>query len=346
LDPAIRADPLLPHRIWLAYSVSAIGTLPNPDGGQKVLVYGIGTHLARSDDDGKSWTFVAALWPVATSPYPVDGGRVGFINSETPSLFAVSDGGSTTWYGARLRYFQEPITGYNPDYFHSWTIVVAAATTPDLSNPAQPTDLANAPETVLGMTSTASGWNVDARLDQDAGGALSDCSIWNNPALFAQAGKLYLVTECVPFGSPAGRVVVFSTVPDGTPASWSWSYLGVLADRATATEFGADAVLMPEVDLSEDGTTLLALLSPARREPSGMLVSYACRALELASIDPPLFRRGCDGGLVTRADLEASADLADGGKLGACSYDRHSATGILMFSKTQNFALRSSDAHP
>jgi hypothetical protein len=346
LDPAIRADPLFPHRLWLAYSVSAIGTLPDPDGGQMVPVYGIGTHLARSDDDGQSWTFVTALWPPTETPYPVDGGPLGFINSETPSLFAVSDGGSVTWYGARLRYFQQPILGYNPDFLHSWTIVIAAAATTDLANPAQPTDLGNAPQTVLGMTSTASGWNADVRLDQLAAGALSDCSIWNNPAIFAQAGKLYLITECVPFGNENGRVIVFSTVPDGIPSSWSWTYLGVLADHATAAELGADALLMPEVDVAEDGTTLLALLSPARRHPSGTLVSYACLALELASIDPPLFRAGCDGGLVTRMDLEAGPDLADGGKLGACSYDARSATGVLMFTQTQNFALRSSSARP
>lgn len=93
---------------------------------------------------------------------------------------------------ARLSYFLEPVTAYEPRFATSWTMRVATAVGPT------PAALASAPEAVLGTATTAVAYGVHARLTALAP-QLSDCGLWNNPAIAYEGERLYLIAECLAF---------------------------------------------------------------------------------------------------------------------------------------------------
>lgn len=323
-DPTIAHDPLAPQRVWLAYSWPHLvpGRAP---GGAGVLMAAVATHLARSDDGGRSFSYAGELWPAIPTRDPEGSGASGLSSSETPSLAAIVSGGATTWFGVHLRYFLEPETGYHPKYATSWTVRVGAAASPEA--------LASAPEAVLGVSGTSPVYRPDARLDQLAGVPLPRCAMLNNPTLFAQDGTLYLIVECLAFvgttldfGQSTTRV--FATVPAGPPSTWTWRHAGVLADHSLARELGDDTVQQPDVSLAADGRPI-AIVTPAHADASVEVgtVGDGCVALELLSIDPPALARDCSGRVVVRARVEGSP-------VGACTHDPRAAGGIVATKQT------------
>jgi hypothetical protein len=319
----IAHDPAVPGRLWLAYSWPHVLPGRAPDG-TTALMAAVSTHLARSDDGGASFAYVGEPWPAVRRPDPEGSGEVGVISSETPSLVAVDSGGVVTWYGAHLRYFLRPETGYHPKYATSWHLRVGAA--------ASPSELATAEEAVLGVSATAAVYAPDVRLDVLAGLSLTRCAMINNPGLFASGGTLYLVVECLAFVGPTLDVAnstthVFATTPAGPPPTWAWRHAGRLAGQELARELGADTVLQPELTRAVDGTSLF-LVTPADEDPTVVVgtVGEGCIALELASLEPPTLRRDCEGRAVSRARVT-------GAGFGACAYDPASNTGIVTTSK-------------
>ena len=318
-DPSITSDPATPGRMWLAYSFLDGRLVTGPSGQAGVAT--VETHLAESDDQGLTWSDAGVLWPVEAAQDP-DSGVNGLLNSEVPSILGVNQGGQITWYGSHLRYFQQPISGYHPEYTTSWVIRVGSA------QGATPAVLATAPEAVLGVATTSAGWNVDVRLDS-LSPDLADCALWNNPDLAYQNGELILATECIAFDQTGAvddsrsKVVVFATTPSGAPTSWQWHYAGTLSDPTLSAELGTPRLDEPELTHAQDGT-LLALLSP---RAGGSRTGVGCLALAMESFDPPVLRRDCAGNLVLRADQTSFAD--SNFHTAACSYDPASLGGIL-----------------
>ena len=340
-DPAVAADPDVPGRVWLAYSWPHVVAGQDP-GGNTVQMAAVQNRLARSDDGGATFAYQQVLWPDVALADPEGSGENGRISSETASLAAITVGGTTTWYGAHLRYFLRPITGYNPKYGTSWHVRIGAAATPTGLTAAAPD------ETVLGVTGTHSAYQPDVRLDQLAGLPVQHCAMVNNPTLFAQGQTLYLIVECLAFVGQTPDYAntstqVFATNPAGAPQAWTWRHAGELADHAIATELGNDTILQPDVSLAADGTPLW-LVTPAHIDTSVQVgtVGDGCVALELDSIDPPQLARDCHGDLVVRARITGTA-------VGACTHDRGSATGIIATSNGAtggNWVIRRSNRHP
>ena len=338
-DPTIAHDPVNPQRVWLAYSWPHVvgGRAP---GGDVVLMAAVGTHLARSGDGGRTFAYVGEPWPALRTGDPEGSGENGISSSETPSLAAMPSGGAVTWYGAHLRYFLEPRTGYHPRYATSWTVRIGAAASPE--------ELATAEEAVLGVSGTAPVYGPHARLDQLAGVPLASCAMLNNPALFAKDGTLYLVVECLAFVGTTldfarSTTRVFATTPVGPPATWRWRHAGVLADHDLARELGRDTIQQPDVSLAADGRPI-AIVTPAHADATVEVgtVGDGCVALELLSIDPPALARDCSGRVVLRARVEGTG-------VGACTHDSRSATGIVATTQTPgggNWMIRSSGARP
>ena len=141
---------------------------------------------------------------------------------------------------------------------------------------------------------------------------------------------------------PVVAIVVLVTQPNGLPATWQWRYAGILSDESLAAELGGDILIQPDLAFAADGTPL-ALLTVATA--SGAFVGYdknGCRAIELASIDPPLPKRGCDGSLIVRASLT-------GAQTSSCTYDPSALTrGIVFHAQTGDgdWLLFDSDLRP
>ena len=320
-DPSLFADPAVNGRIWLAYSWLRVQPGQDPSGAT-VQMATVENHLARSDDGGATFTGVGDLWPAVAFADPEGSGETGMIASETASLVAMESGGVVTWYGAHLRYFLRPITGYNPRYGTSWQVRIGAAATPE--------GLATTPETVLGVSTTAAVYQPRASLDQLAGLPIQHCAMLNNPTLYADAdaGTLYLIVECLAFVGQAidhanSSVQVFATTPTGAPTTWTWRHAGELVDHALAAQLGADTIQQPDVSLASDGTPIL-VITPAHDDAATTVgtVGDGCVAIELDAIDPPAVRRDCAGNAVVRARIE-------GASMAACSHAAASISGIV-----------------
>jgi len=338
-DPSAYTDPTFPGRVWLAYSWPHVVPGQDPSG-NSVQMAAVQNRLARSDNGGLTFSYTQVLWPDVAMADPEGSGETGRLSSETASLAAMTVGGATTWYGAHLRYFLRPQTGYNPRYGTSWHVRIGAA--------ASPGALTNATETVLGVSTTAAAYAPNVRLDQLAGLPIQYCAMLNNPTLYAQSPTLYLVVECLAFVGPIPDYAntttqVFATDPVGAPTSWTWRYAGKLGDAQLAADLGNDTIRQPDVSLADDGS-LIALITPAHIDaasPTGT-VGDGCVALELDSIDPPALARDCGGNPIVRARIT-------GAGVGACTHDARAATGIIATSQGAsggNWALRASGVEP
>jgi hypothetical protein len=319
-DPSLRRDPRT-GRLWLAYS------WPHVNGSAAVDI-----HLAHSDDQGRSWVYDGALYSSARELNPATL-RAGFSSHEVVSLWPdVQAGGGTHWYGIRLRYHVEPGRGL---YGHPTSFQFR------IGRADSPLELASAPEARIGFGGTDPRWNPDLELSSLAP-ELARCGLWNEPALFARGGTLYLFAQCMVF-APGGRTDdrasfygIFSTTPAGADSrGWRWSYRGRLAGHAEAQELdGHNMWVQLDVAQRADGS-LLAVLTPADYDANlEWPVHFGCRALDLTSGDPPALARGSDRRPVLRASVTAS-DLVQYGP-GACGYEPSSLTGMLFVRKTGN----------
>ena len=331
-DSTLMLDPQASDRLWLAYSWLNITAGVDPDG-TPVSMATVASHLARSDDGGLSFVFVDELYPSLPMTDPEGSGEEGMSNSETVSLAVMTSNGNPTWYGAHLRYFLRPITGYYPNYAASWTVRIGVAALPELLGAAD--TVAN--ETIIGVSTTSDSYDPDVLLDQLAGLPIQHCAMINNPALFAQNGSLYLIVECLAFVGTApdydhSTIQVFGTTPTGDPRSWLWRHVGMLSDHSLALELDADTVLQPEVTLAADGTPLL-IITPAVIDTSVQVGTHGrgCVAIALDSIDPPLIARDTQGRLIVKA-------LINGDGFSACTYDNAAITGVLTHVQWQGHA--------
>ena len=331
-DPALHHDPAHPSRVWMLYSHLS-GRPATNAGGAAVGVPHVATRLARSDNGGASWVHEAIVWdsPLVADPEAL--GPPSYFGSETPSLTAVADATGVTWYSVRLAYFLEPATAYAPRFTSSWVMRVAAARS------ATPAGLGGAADSVLGTSTTAAAYAPHVRVNA-LSPALAGCVFFNNPAIFAQGDRVYVVAECLEFDGNAvsdarSRMVVLRTRPVGTPSGWTWEYVGVLADQALARELGGERLTSATISRAADGALLF--MSTPRTGPGGIL-GTGCVAIELASLDPPAVRRSAGSSLVVRARQTATADA--GWHTGACTHDPRSASGIVSVAATTTNGLQ------
>ncbi len=330
-DPAMLQDPAAPSRLWMLFS-HLEGRLATGADGKPVGIPHVSTRLARSDDAGRTWRHAGTLWDSGLAADPEKLGPDSYFGSESTALAAAREGGATTWYAARIAYFLEPVTRYAPRYASSWVVRVASA------RGLSPEALAGAEEAVLGSATTHTAYGAHLRLN-DLSAELGDCGLWNNPALFAEGGRLHLFVECVAF-KPGGRedpernrIVGFVTRPEGPPRAWTWAYGGVAADRSLAAALGGEDLVSPYVARSRDGGLLLALT------PRQNGVGTGCVVLELEGLGPPLrLRRAADGSPVVAA--RQSHAKASGFHTGACAYDAASETGLVTVAAQTAGGLR------
>lgn len=156
------------------------------------------------------------------------------------------------------------------------------------------------------------------------------CSLWLDPVLFYQAGRLYLMAVCVPFESGQRlseksfyAVFELSQKPDdfGKPR-----YLGKLGVETDAARFGAKELSKGDLVKARDGT-LLFITSPVFRGPSRFEEYPGCFVFEVEALNPPRLRRGSDGSPFVRAVLRSS-DSEPTSASGA--YDPNSKTGLIL----------------
>lgn len=290
---------------------------PHISGTGAVATVTVDSHLAHSDDGGRTWLFDRALWRSEAERDPTTG-EAGYSNHEAVSLYPRQTANGVVWYSARLRYFTRPGSGFKIGTFH---LRVAQA--------ASPLSLGDAHEGILGGALTPKEWQADTSLSGLAR-EVNGCT-WSDPGILFTNDRIFLAAQCMLF-SPQGElydqefVALFATQPEGPVSSWKWSYLGKLSNAQDAKELGGKSLFQTDLAHARDGR-LLAIFSPSM-EGERLEAHTGCVAVEVASLNPPMLARDGEGRLTIRARVTAS-DLAPQGP-GACGYDASSETGIVI----------------
>ncbi len=316
-DPSIRKAPN-GNRLWLSYSFLSLHTEP----GDPSIVEGtVGIHLASSDDGGETWQFRRKLWRPRTLSDPAPPGGAGISAHEVSSLTPWISGSRVRWFGMQFQYFI-PFgpEGRRPNSMHF-----------RVRRARRPVKLGRPPEARLGGQLTDPVWQLDVNLST-LDPSLAPCSIWTEPSLFGQEGRLFLVAQCLIYDVASGKrrpkqefVGVFVTEGTGPVDRFDWRWLGKLTTSSDAKTLKGAVLTQAEVTTSRDGSLLL-LVTPKRLKPRER--HRGCRALELASLDPPRLRRDDAGKPIVRADIRSPDSTGLGP--GLCSYDPASSTGILF----------------
>ncbi|MCB9790595.1 exo-alpha-sialidase [Candidatus Nomurabacteria bacterium] len=318
-DPSIRSDPVS-RKLWLAYS------WPNIHAKSKTeVVPGVDIHLASSSDGGDTWTYEGALWDSKEDNNVVNG-ESGYTDNEVVNLLPVEDAGEVTWYAVRIQYFLPTDGGFKKRPVTSFRLKIGKASSP--------LGLSSAEMQTLGAVKSDQRWGIDQNLS-DLSSDAQKCQFWNEPSLYYEDGRLYLVVRCLAFtlfglqpDAAKSDQMVFYTDPSGDAKNWKWTYVGILAGNNEAKEFGADGITQVDIVKGEDGA-LLAVFSPDRYDSSTKdFIHYGCRVVEINPMSDPGFKRDSDGNLIIRAAVNTS-DLSEIGP-GACSYDPESSTGIII----------------
>ncbi len=318
-------------RLWMTYSWIHHAAWPGAG------AVSVDSHLARSDDGGTTWRFVRELWPAVPAVDP-NTGKPASYNSEAPSLEARGKGPNAVWYTARERY----VSGARGPDLDTFEIRIARASSPQR--------LPGAAEASLGGDVDLPGYvDVDlSSLSKELGG----CT-FNDPGLHYERPHLYLAAECLRFSKDGSRdfardfIALFRARPQGPVGTWSWRYAGKLAGHAAAEKLGGDGLEQADLRTTPNGGMVL-IASPSG--PGGRILDshFGCRAVRVASLDPPQLARRPSGSLKVLASVTAS-DLAPNGP-GSCGYDPGSATGIVIARRVigpgLTGTLNASDARP
>lgn len=340
-DPCLRLDPD-GKTIWMAYSYPHMHTGKNL---AQIAVPGVEIHLAKSTDGGRTWKKVKNLMP-SRQQRDADNREKGFSNFEVFNMIHVADGKNGYWVAVWLEHFLPEDGGFRRRPVESFRLGMARANSP--------TGFRGAKKITLGGGRTSRKWGVDVWLHS----LIPDQSIqmiWNEPVLYYEDGRLYLVVRSLQFISktlpdlPNSAFHVFSTEPKGDIKKWEWAYRGPLTTAADASALGGEGVTQMDISKARDGA-LLALLTPDTWSHTyGDYIHHGTKAVEIASLENPSLKYDSAGKPVVRAFISAT-DLDVYGPA-AAGYDPASATGIVLTRRIKypdymSFSLHATGIHP
>ncbi len=335
-DPSMRRDPVS-GALWLAYSWAHIQP---PTGAVPKRTDVVDLHLARSTDDGMTWTYVTPLWTSQSTTSVVDGISV-FTSHEVINLLPYRRAsGAVVWYSVNLEYLVSP-----GQYIYGQPFVPAPQGTGTLPiAPAAPPDQLAAPTTKtasLGFQNSSPALGATFNLSTDAASvamepSLANCVVWNEPALIAQGSMIYLAAQCLTFNAGSQDndfYALFAANPEATdpldPSKWTWTFKGKFAGPSDAQALASNYLVQMDLARKADGT-ILSIFTPA---VPGMLygmptdVHRGRRVVPMSALDPPSLAHDPAGNPIVLATVTES-DLPLGP--GACTYEPTSLTGILI----------------
>lgn len=328
-DPSLEFDPEN-KTLWLSYSW--LDVLVGESGPPPKVDFGVRTHLAKSEDRGKTFRFVKAINETTRETDP-DSERQGWAMHEVSTLVRKPEGWQILW----LRYF-EPFGPPPPERSQFRYVRSRVAAPEQLGDEAEEWIRGPAASAKLGVKH-----NLSAEIS-----ALADCTAFTEPALFLHGEATYLATGCIVFAGGARRPererVALLREEEG-----GYRYVGVLLNGGDARRIGADVLEQADLSVSRNGGILLTV-TPIRlgKDPA----HQGCVVYEVEDFETARVKRDADGRAVPRATI-----TADGNGLGPglCTYDAASETGVLLVMTRMDtksmppdilFSLRATGVHP
>ena len=330
-DPSLEYDATT-GTLWLAYSW--LNTQVSDAGPPAVFDLGVRTRLARSDDNGASFTFVRTVNDMQMEAHP-DTGAMGWSTHEVSTLVKEPAG---TWQILWLKYFNPFGTVSGVDERQEFLYWRTTAATPD--------SLGDSSVVWGKFAATTESWG--APINFNAIPELADCVLQTEPAMFAFNGETYLATSCLVVDGTGRRtdlerIELLRQTPTG------YDYVGTILDGQDAADLGVDTIEQADISVARDGSVILVvtpIILAADPGHQGCIV-YSFDDFATASI-----ARDTNGAAIPRAII-----TADGNSLGPglCTYDADSDTGVLLVITTVTgngatidveFSLHATGVHP
>ena len=328
-DPSLEYD-FATGTLWMAYSwLNVQVSNPVPP---VVFDLGVRTHLARSDDNGATFTFVRAVNDMAMESHP-DTGVMGWSTHEVSTLVKEPSG---TWQILWLKYFNPFGTVTGVDERQEFLYWRTFAATPDA--------LGDVSEVWSGSIATSPSWG--APYDFNSIPQLADCLLQTEPGLFAYNGETYLATSCL-VADASGRRPDLERLVLLRQTATGYDFVGNILDGQDAAELGVDNMEQADISIARDGSIIL-LVTPIilGADPS----HQGCIVYEFSDFTTATLARDAGGTVIPRVVI-----TSDGNGLGPglCTYDANSETGILLVITTVaqggtdiEFSLRATGVHP
>ena len=325
-DPSLEYDPATGD-LWLSYSW--LDVLVSDPGPPPQIDFGVRTHLARSDDNGASFSFVKSVNETTALTHP-DSGIPGWAIHEVSTLLREAPG---AWQMLWLTYF-DPFGEPPPDR-SDFSYRRSDADSPEDLGPGAPW--------IRGYGTSAS---FGAQYNLSTTDGLSDCVAFTEPALFSQGGVTYLATNCVVFvdgvrRDDLERLILLRQEDNG------YSYAGALLTSADAADLGATRIEQADIALSRTGRILL-IATPILT--GGTPEHLGCVVFQIADLATAQVERDTGGQAEQLARITGD-DPSIGS--GLCTYDAASDTGVLTVLHIFNedpfdmeFSLRATGVHP
>ena len=328
-DPSLEYDSST-GTLWLAYSwlnieISDAGPPP-------VFDLGVRTHLAKSDDNGATFTYVRSVNDMAMGAHP-DTGVMGWSVHEVPTLIHEHSGNwQILWY----KYFNPygTVTGVDERQEYLYWRTLAAT----------PEQLGDASEVWARAFATSPSWG--APVDFNNIPELVDCVTLTEPGLFAFNNETYLASSCLIVDATGRRADLERLVLLKQNAN-GYTYVGDIMDAQDAADLGVDVIQQADISVARDGSIIM-IVTPIilNADPS----HQGCVVFEFDDFATGTLVRDGSGVAVPRTVLSS-----DGNGLGPglCTYDANSDTGILLVITTISnsgtdieFSLRATGVHP
>lgn len=328
-DPSLEYDPTT-GTLWLAYSWLNI-EISDP-GPPIVFDLGVRTHLAKSDDNGNSFTFVRSVNEMEMEAHP-DTGEMGWSVHEVPTLLKEPSGDwQILWY----KYFNPFGTVTGVDERQEYLYWRTTANTPD--------QLGDVSEVWATALATSPSWG--APIDFNDIPELADCVTLTEPGLFAFNNETYLASSCL-IADATGRRADLERLVLLKQTANGYSYVGDIMDAQDAADLGVDVIQQADISVARDGSIIL-IITPIilDADPS----HQGCVVFEFDDFAAGTLLRDGNGRAAPRTVISS-----DGNGLGPglCTYDANSETGVLLVITTVTnngtdieFSLRATGVHP
>ena len=328
-DPSLEYDPDT-GTLWLTYSWLNIEI--SDLGPPVVFDLGVRTHLAKSDDNGNSFTFVRSVNDMAMEAHP-DTGVMGWSVHEVSTLVKEPSGGwQILWY----KYFNPfgTVTGVDERQEYLYWRSIAA----------MPEQLGDVSAVWARALATSPSWG--APIDFNDIPELVDCVTLTEPGLFAFNNETYLASSCL-IADATGRRADLERLVLLRQTANGYSFIGDIMNAQDAADLGVDVIQQADISVARDGSIIM-IVTPIilDADPS----HQGCIVFEFADFATGLLVRDGSGVAVPRTVI-----TSDGNGLGPglCTYNVDSETGVLLVITTVmnngtdiEFSLRATGVHP
>ena len=330
-DPSLEFDTST-GTLWLAYSW--LNTQVSAAGPPVIFDLGVRTRLARSDDNGATFTFVRTVNDMQMEAHP-DTGVLGWSTHEVSTLVKEPSG---AWQILWLKYFNPfgTVTGVDErQEFLYWRTTAAT-----------PEGLGDNSAVWGKFAATSASWG--APIDFNAIPELADCLIQTEPGLFAFNGETYLATSCLVVDA-TGRRTDLERLELLRQTQTGYTHVGTILNGQDAADLGVDAIEQADISVARDGSILLVVTPIILAADPG---HQGCIVFSFDDFVSASIARDSNGVAIPRAII-----TADGNSLGPglCTYDANSDTGVLLVITTVTgsgaatdveFSLHATGVHP